>query len=71
MLFICTTTYTPEAVTNVFNSVYGDNVVKNIVVKDKTYVWVHRAVDDDILYIFKKYNIKISNLQPTTCRVSF
>lgn len=70
MLFICDTSFSPEAAANVFNSIYQSDVVYDIVVKDKTYVWVLR----DIVVnpkVFARYGIYISNLDKTTCRAKF
>ena len=71
MLFICDTDYSPEEVTNVFNSMYQSSVVDEIWVKgNKTYVWILRDIEVNFK-IFARYKITLSNLQKTTCRAKF
>jgi hypothetical protein len=71
MLFICDTEFTPEAVANVFNSIYQANVVHDILVKkNKTYVWILRDIDINPR-IYAQYGIKVHNITNTTCRAEF
>jgi uncharacterized membrane protein YkvA (DUF1232 family) len=71
MLFICTTEFTPEAVANVFNSIYQDNVVHEIMVKGgKTYVWILTPIEIDP-DVYAHYGITVSNITNITCRASF
>jgi hypothetical protein len=71
MLFICATDFTPEAVANVFNSLYQDNVVHEILVKGgKTYVWILKPIHINP-EIYAHYGIKVYNITNTTCRARF
>lgn len=71
MLFICATDFTPEAAANVFNSIYQDNVVDHILVKNGiTYVWILVPIIIDP-HIFAFFGIHLSNIQNTTCRARF
>jgi hypothetical protein len=71
MLFICVTEFTPEAAANVFNSIYQENVVHEILVKHKkTYVWVLKPIEIDP-DVYARHGIKVYNITNTTCRANF
>jgi len=71
MLFICSTEFTPEEATNVFNSIYQANVVHNVLVKgNKMYLWILDRIDIDPK-IYARYGVNVYNIQQTTCRASF
>ena len=71
MLFICTTDFTSEAVANVFNSIYQENIVHKILVKgDKTYVWILKQIEIDT-DVYAQYGIEVYNITNTTCRANF
>ena len=70
MLFICATDFTSEAVANVFNSIYQDNIVHKILVKDKTYVWILKPIEIDP-DVYAQYGIEVYNITNTTCRANF
>ena len=71
MLFICATEFTPEAAANVFNSIYQENVVHEILVKHKkTYVWVLKPIEIDP-DVYARHGIKVYNITNTTCRANF
>lgn len=70
MLFICETDFTPDAVANVFNSIYQANVIHEILVKSGiTYVWIFRInIDPDV---YARHGIKVYNITKSTCRAKF
>jgi hypothetical protein len=71
MLFICATEFTPEEATNVFNSIYQDNVVHEVLIKGKTmYVWILKRIEIDP-QVYARYGVQVYNIQNTTCRASF
>jgi len=71
MLFICATEFTTEAVANVFNSIYQENIVHEILVKgDKTYVWILKPIEIDT-NVYAQYGIEVYHITNTTCRAKF
>ena len=71
MLFICATEFTPEAVANVFNSIYQENIVHEILVKKNiTYVWILKPIEIDT-EVYARYGIEVYNITNTTCRAKF
>ena len=71
MLFICATEFTPEAAANVFNSIYQENVVHEVLVKKNiTYVCILKPIDIDI-DVYARHGIKVYNITNTTCRAKF
>ena len=71
MLFICATEFTTEAVANVFNSIYQENIVHEILVKgDKTYVWILKPIEIDT-NVYSQHGIEVYNITNTTCRAKF
>jgi hypothetical protein len=71
MLFICVTEFTPEAAANVFNSIYQENVVHEVLVKHKkTYVWILKPIEIDP-DVYARHGIKVCNITNTTCRANF
>jgi hypothetical protein len=70
MLFICATEFTPEAVANVFNSIYQANVVHEILVKKYTYVWILKPIEIDP-EVYARHGIEVYNITTTTCRAKF
>lgn len=70
MLFICTTEFTPEEVTNVFNSIYQENIVHEIMVKKQTYVWILKPIEIDP-EVYARHGIEVYNITNITCRANF
>ena len=70
MLFICTTEFTPEEVTNVFNSIYQENIVHEIMVKKQTYVWILKPIEIDP-EVYARQGIEVYNITNITCRANF
>jgi hypothetical protein len=71
MLFICATEFTPEAVANVFNSIYQENIVHEILVKKNiTYVWILKPIEIDT-EVYARHSIEVYNITNTTCRAKF
>jgi len=71
MLFICATDFTAEEATNVFNSIYQENVVHEVLIKGKTmYVWILKRIEINP-NVYARYGIQVYNIQQTTCRAKF
>jgi hypothetical protein len=71
MLFICATEFTPEAAANVFNSIYQENVVHEILIKGNTmYVWILKRIEINP-QVYARHGIQVYNIQNTTCRAKF